>query len=403
MKKLRLGMFILLALILSISLVAIGCPAEEKEAKELPIGALEGLSGAGSESMAHLADGIRAAADWINENGGLTINGEKYLVKLIEEDYKMSVEGMVAAANKLIYEDQVKFIVDGCPVPPFKAALGLMCEDNKIVRIDVSDPGSITELTPEMTYTFADHYDRVNFAEAIANFLTLYPDVKTAGLVNAEDPAGYEMSDYIKEYLSEYDREVVSEEYFPFGTADFYPMWTNILAAEPDSIIMILGMPEWYGAIIKQGRELGYTGPFLGTGTGGGDPYVTLAIAGKEFSTDILYCSWDFNSPEMTPMIKEMRSYIKDKFGVELRSDHIIGRETLWALTQAIEEAQSLDPTVVRDTFEKMTSIETPNGTGKLGGLVTYGINHMLVRPHSLSRIMNGEVSHFRWFTPELP
>ena len=76
-----------------------------------------GLSGAGSESLALSLDGVNAAAEWINDKGGLTVNGEKYLVKPVAEDIKMSPDGTTAAANKLVFEDKVSYII-GPPIPP---------------------------------------------------------------------------------------------------------------------------------------------------------------------------------------------------------------------------------------------------------------------------------------------
>jgi hypothetical protein len=70
---------------------------------------------------------------------------------------------------------------------------------------------------------------------------------------------------------------------------------------------------------------------------------------------------------------------------------------------QAIEAAQSLDPTVVKDTWEKMKSIETPYGTGKMGGLNTYGINHSVSAPMPLVSLKDGEVVWVKWQAVPLP
>jgi hypothetical protein len=38
-----------------------------------------------------------------------------------------------------------------------------------------------------------------------------------------------------------------------------------------------------------------------------------------------------------------------------------------------------------------------------MGGLKTFGINHVVVRPLSLVRFMNGEPNFIKWYTPALP
>jgi hypothetical protein len=76
---------------------------------------------------------------------------------------------------------------------------------------------------------------------------------------------------------------------------------------------------------------------------------------------------------------------------------------SIWGLTQAIEKAQSLDPTQVVKTWENMKSIETPWGTGTMGGARTYGINHTVLAPAPISRLQNGEVDSTHWYKPVVP
>jgi ABC-type branched-subunit amino acid transport system substrate-binding protein len=177
-------------------------------------------------------------------------------------------------------------------------------------------------------------------------------------------------------------------------------MLTKLLAAKPDVLVQGAGFAAWIGGILKQGREMGFEGPMLCVAHPAGDVYVMRDVAGK-YATDFININYALKSPEMTPMIKEIAEVVKEKFGVEVMLDHILGWEALWALTQAIENAQSIDPSVVKDSFEKMKSIQTPFGIGKMGGLKTFGLNHVVVRPVALARIMNGKVEHIRWVTPE--
>jgi hypothetical protein len=94
---------------------------------------------------------------------------------------------------------------------------------------------------------------------------------------------------------------------------------------------------------------------------------------------------------------------MEDRYGKEFLLDHIFGWNALWVLAQAIEEAQSLDPTEVAQSWEDMESLETAFGSAYMGGLETYGINHEVVRPFGFSRLMNGEVEFIKWILPELP
>ena len=57
-------------------------------------------------------------------------------------------------------------------------------------------------------------------------------------------------------------------------------------------------------------------------------------------------------------MIKEICNIISTKFNVDPKLEHILGWEALWALTQGIEKAQSLDTTAVKNALETMDTIE---------------------------------------------
>jgi len=401
MKKLRIGIFICLALMLVLTPLLSACAGEEAPPKELEIGGILGLTGPGSEALAPFGDGVKACADWINDKGGLTINGEKYLIKILMEDHRMTPDGAIAAANKLVYDDKVKFIV-GPVIPWFSMAIMQITEEAKVLRCKFSGVGMPEEMNPETPYLFSAVVETVTLPYIYDYLLEAYPEVKKVALLCPDEPGALFAREISKKEAEARGLTVVFEDAYPFGTEDFYPLWTKIMAAEADALEFGQGFASWYGAILKQGRELGFEGPIC-TFSGGGDPYLVRDIAGPDLATDFFIFDYDLKSPEMPPMIREIETILSDKYGLELRSDIVFGWMHLWFMTQAIEAAQSLDPTEVAQSWEKMKSIESPFGTGYVGGLESYGLNHVMVFPQALLRIMNGEVEHIKWVIAELP
>jgi branched-chain amino acid transport system substrate-binding protein len=381
-----------------------GCSTTPTETKELKIGALVGLTGMGSEQLHITGEGMAAAAEWINDNGGLTINGEKYLINLIMEDNKMTVDGSVTGATKLIYEDQVSFISAACVVPAFLAAVLEVTEPAHVLTMNLDGSSTPEELNPDTPYCFhtimlGEGLEILSFEE----FGAYYPEVETVAFIFPDDPGQYTVYDMSKQAAEDCGFTVLTAETYPFGTNDFYPPLTKILAAEPDAIIQTSGMPSWQGSILKQSRELGFTGPMLCSSHPGSDVYVARDIAGQ-YATDYFDIAYALESSEMTDMIKELRDMWPEKYGVTMTVDHLLGWECLWTLTQGIEKAQSLDPAVVRDTLATMDNIETPFGTGEMAGLETFGLNHVLIRPIGICLIdSNGEIKHLKWVMPVLP
>ena len=81
------------------------------EAKTLNIGMLLSVTGFFSAREIPDYNETQIAADLMNEKGGITVSGQKYLVKLILEDCKTTMDGVTAAANRLVYDKKIKFII----------------------------------------------------------------------------------------------------------------------------------------------------------------------------------------------------------------------------------------------------------------------------------------------------
>lgn len=394
----KLGILMLLLVTMTVVLVGGGCSGDNDDtgALELKIGAIVDLTGQGSDSTGQMADGMVAATDWINDNGGITIDGQQYTIKFIQEDGQMTAEGAVAAANKLVYDHGVDFII-GSSLPFVKKSVANVTEPAQVLVIDLVGLGTPDEIGPDWTYTFHTMPTLGTHSSAWAMFHELYPDVKTVVATSPDDaPALYDMESNIR-HAEANGFDVIDEEVYAFGESDFYPMWTKILSVGPDAIAASAGYPTWMGSILKQGRELGFEGPFF-LSTTGGDIYTVREVAGVEYATDYVACTPDLKSDEMTDKIKEIAAIVEADQGVALTMDYLTGWEGLWCMVQAIEEAQSIDPTEVRDSFEQTSGIETPFGMGTMGGQETVGINHVIVRPCALSRLMDGEVNFIKWF-----
>ena len=75
----------------------------------------------------------QVAADWINSKGGITIKGQKYLIELIVEDEKETVDTAITAATKFVELHKVKFIV-GTHRPDTGIAVASITEQAKVIR-----------------------------------------------------------------------------------------------------------------------------------------------------------------------------------------------------------------------------------------------------------------------------
>jgi branched-chain amino acid transport system substrate-binding protein len=377
------------------------CTKSAPTAKTLKIGAIYSLTGEGSEAETCINGGAELAKEWLNEKGGVNIKGEKYLIELTTEDQKANPDGTVAAATKLVNQDNLKFIIGPCN-PLMCMAETPVTEPAKVLR-SISWGGGLPDVMSDKTpYTFRAV---VCGAEAIpVNYTYLtntYPNVKTVALISMDEPGGRFFTGVSQKEAEAHGLKVVTTEYYPWNTVDFYPVWTKILALKPDAVDAGMAYPEVSAAQLKQGRELGFTGPVLSAAPN--DIYYIRDKVGADFAHDYFNGSLDLQSSNLPPMIKEIENRWAAKYKTPFIADTVFGWDSLWCLVQAIEKAQSLDPTEVAAAWEKMESIETSFGTGHMGGLKTYGINHLVVRQMPISKLENGEVKLVKWYTPEFP
>lgn len=395
MKALKIGFFALLGLIVVVSAAQV---AYAQEAKTLKIGAVFALTGPAAPGIKEALEGVQGAADWVNKKGGIKIKGQPYLIEVIPEDNKSAPEGIVAAANKLVHQDKVKFIV-GPIVPGLSIAMTSITEKAKVLRIKVNGTGNPAEMAPNMKYTFSTFMEIQYIGLVYDYFVKSYPGVKKIAITGPDDPGSQTFLALSKKAAEARGLTVVFAETYPFGTQDFYPILTKAVAKKPDAFEMGVGVAPWYAGIIKQARELGFKGPMFAP-SATGNIYLIPQLAGKAFCNDIFFLDADVKSPKMPALVKEARKWVMDKYGVEVTFGHTAGWEALWCLVQAIETAQSLDPTTVAKTLEKMKSIETLYGKGTMSGMKDFGINHVVLKPRPLTKLEQGEVKFVKFITP---
>lgn len=369
------------------------------EAKTLKIGVIAGLTGPVSVAAIPHLKTTQLCADWINAQGGITIKGEKYLIELIVEDQKDTADSAIAAATKLVEFHKAKFLV-GSISPMQTAAVASITEPAHVLRSIWHGEGAPMELNPDTPYTFRVPVVPRDFAPALLKYqVKVYPDAKKTTMLFIDVPAADFLFEKTKKEAEALGLTVLGLDMYPSATKDFYPVLTGILNKKPEAIYCT-ALPHLMGGILKSARELGFNGPIFNLSPT--SPEVVRALAGKDAATNCIVPAPDVNSPGMTPMIKDIRKMIVDKYK-ECNFDYLRQWDAFWWMVQAIEKAQSLDPTEVAKTWEKMENIKASSGTGKMGGQQSYGINHIGVLPFAVTRLMNAQMEHVGWFVPEIP
>jgi branched-chain amino acid transport system substrate-binding protein len=397
----RTGSIFLVLILVALSfVVACGGEAPPSEQKTLRIGMILGLTGFFSVREVPDMNQSKFAADMINEQGGITVKGEKYLVELVPEDTKSTMDGVTSAANKLVFDEGIKFIIG--PTAFFAAAAGPVCDPNKALRVltwSSNTPGELDASTP---YAFLATNASVASSAALVKFLkNKYPDVEKVAIV-APDAGISNLIGIAKNLLEAEGISVVGDvTLYPNEMQDFSPIVTKLNAIkEADAIFMQNGLGPHIGSIVKGLRELGNNKPYVASLLTSINEIT--AIAGKEATRDVATTLLMVDDPAIPPMAKE----IIDRTVAEYGADYPLqftGANSVWVLAQVIEEAQSLDPTVVKEKWESMSEVETIFGTGIICGDETFGIKHHVVAHPQAIQFLKNDVVASEWIEVYIP
>ena len=385
-----------LALLLVASLVAIGCPGgQPAEEKTLRVGAILGITGMFSVREVPDLNQGQVCADMINEQGGITVNGDKYKVELVVADTKSTFDGVTAAANKLIYDEGIKLIIG--PTAFFSPAAGAVCDPEKVLRMItwvVHTPGEMDASTP---YSFMAGNGSLLTTTAAAKYLKeAYPDVKSVVIITPDDGAPPYVIPIATGILAAEGISVVGDPViYPNETQDFSTYVAKLNAVkEADAIFMQNGLVFQMGAIVKGLRDSGNYKPYAGSLPARISQVMT--IAGAAAMKDVFSIALTPGDPAMNPVASEIINRVIAQYGADYQLE-MTAPNCLWVLKEGIEAAQSLDPTDIKNQLESMDEVETIWGPAKICGEQTLGIKHVIASPQAVQILKDGVETSAGW------
>jgi branched-chain amino acid transport system substrate-binding protein len=397
LKKRNIGLFLMLTLALLV-LVTAGCSSATTtgqisgKAKILTIGGIDCLTGPASDQLAPAAVGERMAADYFNEQGGITINGQNYTIAVQQLDCQLDPQMSVTAAQSLISQG-VKFIVGSFPDFAVRATASVT-EPNGVLYVALNYSGGQDIFSTSTKYMFLGITCTVSQYENCVYYLKkIYPNVKTLAFAQADDGQTAFIQPAFKAMTQKYGITTLGD-LIPWSNdiVDMSPIVQKLLMLKSDAIMMGNGGWSNAGIIIKQSREAGFTGPVVGLNTPIAD---IISVAGPK-TTNISFGSLPDDVNLLPPIAKQLTK----AWGKQAQNITVLtGFNAVYCLVQAMEKAQSLDPKVVADTWSKMTTIDTVFGPGQMGGKDVLGVNHEVISPQPECRGVDGKVVFGEWLT----
>ena len=372
--------FVLLAVFLVVSVVFSG-PIYAKELKIGNLGALSGfLAFVGKTSEA----GVIMAADKVNAAGGITVAGERYTLKLISYDTKYNNAVARTAAERLIFEDKVKFIMGAASMDTM--GFQAVTEANKVMIFPV---GGAIQASPKNPYTFRSSFPVEIRYEALYDFVKKrHPKLKRVALINPDTPIGQAYGKMARAGLEKNDFSVAASELAAAGSSDFMPLLTGVLRKKID--IIDLGGNAGGSAsalIIKQARELGYTGLIV-------SPVSLLSktvldVAGRKNLEGIYDNSFEPDDPAVSAEFRQFLAKYAERFPTPFNSLVSDYYDVASGFFSFLDGQDTLDTEVLKDRLAEY-KWEGVNGKLYWGGEKTYGIKRQVVHADYFSIWKNG-------------
>ncbi len=366
-------------------LAALAAPGFSAEPKELKIGTISTLSGTGVAWGLAVKRGAEMAVDEVNAAGGLKVGNDTYKITIISYDDQFTGKGGVAAANRLVFEDKVKFII-GTNSAASVIAAQEVTEPNHVIVM--TDGYGAKVLGPDKPYTFRVTPTTTEFAIPMTAWVAKnHPEAKTAAVLSPNDEAGWDIQQVVIKGYEAAGVKVVHKDYYERGTKDFFPLLTRALAARPDILDIDGSNTGEAGVLIRQARQLGFKGLLVKTGGPGVEEMVR--VAGASASEGFI-----FYSPVSLddPAYKKFLDTYEAKYGTR-EADPLtpLFYDGTKLLLSAMKKAGSLDVDAVRKSLEGIKEFQGLFGKNVLTGKDVYGIAHQVDAPFYIGQVVNGK------------
>ena len=328
-------------------------PSDREDAMEIPIGLVYPATGRLADFALPIQRGFELALDEIN-NSQLGDPSLKFIVK----DDQSTIEGAVEAYNELI-QAGVPVIFGPTTSGQAEAAFPI-AQQNGIVAF--SSSSNATGLSALGDFLFrAGLTTDILLPSGVRATHTKLGYQQVAIIYDETDSYSIDSYEKFRDTLTEIGVKILTTETFQStgipqnDNIDFSDQLTRIKEANPDAIFIAAQLPEQTGILI-QGRQIGISTEI---------PFITSLIndvenAGAAAEGAISFAGWI--STADTPGNEAFVQKYRAAYASEPNAWTAQSYAAVYIVVVAIAEAQSTDPTAIRDVLANIKNFDTVLG-----------------------------------------
>lgn len=316
----------------------------------IKIGAVLPLSGPTSTYGEEVLNGVKLAVDELNAAG-------EPKMTLVFKDNKGDSTETSKLVGQLIKVDEVKVII------------GAVASTNTLKGAKVAQESGVPMITPASTNIDitkrGDYISRVCFIDPVqgstlASFALKDLSKKRATII-VDKASDYSvgLADAFKKTFTEGGGQIVGEETFTAGDADFSALITKAVSQTPDVIFV----PAYYGDVgpmLKQAGERWQDKVILaGDGIDSPDMFTLMGSYAGE-----VYMSTHFAPDDTDDKVQGFVKKYKDAYAKTPGALAALGYDAAYAVHDALKRSGSDDPAKIKDAINGIKAL--PGVTGKI-------------------------------------
>ena len=327
--------------------------AQAETVKEVKIAVVYPLSGALSRNGNLTVQGVKAAMQWVNDNGGIKSLGGAKLVPVIA-DSGSTVEGAASAMARLTNDPEI-VMACGCWASSLTLGATEITERLGIPHFSISSADTLHErgfkwgfyVSPPMSV-----YGDLGLSNVIKLAKDAGREAKTAMIVGDNGASSKAFYESAKKYFNKIGIKLLGEETWPTGgLTDATPVMQKIKSLNPDIVAFSsLAISETQMCMMKR-QELGVKSVFMYSGGYGADPSFRQ-IGGEFLEGNVCYAA--FFPHKLMPADWIERSLAQCK--KEYSDEPWVGQELgfAWTMVPIMAEILEKAGTTDKETLRKV-------------------------------------------------
>jgi branched-chain amino acid transport system substrate-binding protein len=317
----------------------------------------------GREIAENVFFGIKMAADEINSQGGIELNGEKRKIKLIFKDSEGIAQSGINIVNELIKEN-VQIII-GPTISAVAVEMANTCIENDILMMTYSATIPVISTLRDKDLVWRTCPSDAFSGRIMAAYAIDSLNLKRGAILFRNDNFGNSMADIIQEKFESLGGEIVERSFYPTNidvrNYNYDDKINFLLEYEPDIIFAPVFEEEigkitqdlWYSSLYQELEKK----PTLFL-TEGAFPKELLTNGQPEVIETILGIS---SSTTSTDNYMAYKNNYTSKFGFTPNTYSEHAYDALYTIAYAIIKSQSVEPDDIKLELRNVTQNNSPN------------------------------------------